>query len=82
MPNKLEDVDLSRDSFHVCNFSDLAFFENFYGDVLIGWLMQCGFDLAEGALADSLAWNEAKCTDKIVSELLQSFASSLFSHEF
>lgn len=54
MPDELQYVYLSRDSFDVSHFSDFVLFEYFYGHILIGWLMKCGFDLAESALADCL----------------------------
>lgn len=55
VPDQFEDVYLSGDAFDISYFSYFAFLEYFYGHVLIGWLMECGFDLAEGALSDCLA---------------------------
>jgi len=55
MPNDLEDMNLSSDSFDVVDIDDLVFLQNLYGDLLACQVVDSKFNLTEGALADGLA---------------------------
>lgn len=41
VPDQLQNMNFTRHTFHVCDLSNLAFFEDFYGYILVGRFMNC-----------------------------------------
>lgn len=56
MANEFEDMNFATDPFDVTDISDFLFFEDFNRYLLLGQLMDCEFDFAEGALAQCFFW--------------------------
>lgn len=54
MANNFKDVEFATNSFHISDFGDLVFLENFNCDLLLCEKMDSLFNFAEGALTKCL----------------------------